>query len=88
MRHHEQPRLGGNLRTNILYGTAIIVRANSLKLLAESTPWLLGSLGTVALDTTILVQSKMYGGNGDEIIDDEDEIENELDVSNLENARL
>ena len=73
---------------NILYGTAIIVRANSLKLLAESTPWLLGSLGTVALDTTILVQSKMYGGNGDEIIDDEDEIENELDVSNLENARL
>jgi uncharacterized protein with PQ loop repeat len=46
---------------NVLYGLAIIVRAHgSLSLLLESTPWLLGSLGTVALDSTILAQSRWY----------------------------
>ena len=47
---------------NVLYGSAIIVRANdSPRALLESTPWLLGSLGTVALDSTILFQSRWYG---------------------------
>ena len=47
---------------NVLYGSAILVRAKySPSALLESTPWLLGSLGTVALDSTILFQSRRYG---------------------------
>ena len=47
---------------NVLYGSAIVVRAKySPSALLESTPWLLGSLGTVALDSTILFQSRWYG---------------------------
>ena len=54
---------------NTLYGAAILLRAGSWALVADSAPWLLGSLGTVALDTTILLQSRWFGdervGDGD-----------------------
>jgi hypothetical protein len=51
---------------NVLYGSAIVVRAKySPSALLESTPWLLGSLGTVALDSTILFQSRWYGDEGE-----------------------
>ena len=57
---------------NVLYGLAIIVRAHgSLSLLLESTPWLLGSLGTVALDSTILAQSRWYGDESENKTEEE-----------------
>jgi uncharacterized protein with PQ loop repeat len=46
---------------NVLYGSAIVLRANTAQSLVQSVPWLLGSLGTVALDSTILAQSVVYG---------------------------
>ena len=64
---------------NVLYGSAIIVRANdSPRALLESTPWLLGSLGTVALDSTILAQSRRYGGEDENGTEEEAEEESLL----------
>ena len=46
---------------NIAYGLAILLRGGGHPTyLLNSIPWLLGSLGTVALDTTILAQSRYY----------------------------
>lgn len=46
---------------NIAYGLAILLRGGgNPTYLINSIPWLLGSLGTVALDTTILAQSRYY----------------------------
>lgn len=64
---------------NVLYGLAIIVRANgSPSALLESTPWLLGSLGTVALDSTILAQSRLYGDEDETATEEEAEEESIL----------
>ena len=64
---------------NVLYGSAIIVRANdSPRALLESTPWLLGSLGTVALDSTILAQSRRYGSEDENGTEEEAEEESLL----------
>lgn len=60
---------------NSLYGIAIILRASTWRLLLNSVPWLLGSLGTVALDSTILLQSRWYGKDGDDSEDDGEEEE-------------
>ncbi|GAB4820511.1 hypothetical protein N2152v2_007557 [Parachlorella kessleri] len=49
------------MAANTLYGFSILVRAYSLASLQSSAPWLVGSLGTVALDTTIFMQGLMYG---------------------------
>ena len=45
---------------NSFYGASIVLRATSWRLALDSAPWLLGSLGTVALDATILAQSVKY----------------------------
>ena len=46
---------------NIAYGLAILLRGGgNPTYLINSIPWLLGSLGTVALDTTIMAQSRYY----------------------------
>ena len=53
------------IAANTLYGLSIVVRADSLASLKSSAPWLLGSLGTVALDTTIFAQvGRALGGWG------------------------
>jgi hypothetical protein len=49
---------------NVTYGVAILLRAASWAGVLASAPWLLGSLGTVALDVTVLAQSRRYGGGG------------------------
>ena len=46
---------------NIAYGLAILLRGGgNPTYLVNSIPWLLGSLGTVALDSTILAQARYY----------------------------
>eukprot|EP00884_Botryococcus_braunii_P021086 jgi/Botrbrau1/7661/Bobra.0159s0103.1 len=45
---------------NVAYGSSILIRTYSVKQLLDSLPWILGSLGTVALDLTILYQSRLY----------------------------
>jgi hypothetical protein len=49
------------IAANALYGAAILLRARAPASLAASAPWLLGSLGTVALDAAILGQARLYG---------------------------
>ena len=69
---------------NTLYGTAILVRADTFAELVQSVPWLLGSLGTVALDSTILAQSWVYAkGRVDEDAEttDADDEENDLNLA-------
>ena len=63
---------------SLLYGAAILLRADSWRLLINSVPWLLGSLGTVALDSTILLQSRWFGEEGPEE-DSEDDGEEDGD---------
>lgn len=46
------------MAANTLYGLSIVVRAYSLADITSSAPWLIGSLGTVALDTTIFMQAR------------------------------
>ena len=52
---------------NLTYGVSILLRIQSGEDFISKFPWLLGSLGTVSLDMTILLQSKIYGRveNGD-----------------------
>ncbi|KAK9839622.1 hypothetical protein WJX81_001406 [Elliptochloris bilobata] len=45
---------------NCLYGAGILLRSYSAAELLGSAPWLLGSLGTVALDMVIFVQGTHY----------------------------
>ena len=69
---------------NTLYGTAILFRADTFAELVQSVPWLLGSLGTVALDSTILAQSWVYAkGRVDEDAEttDADDEENDLNLA-------
>lgn len=46
---------------NLTYGVSILLRVQSSEDFISKFPWLLGSLGTVSLDMTILLQSKIYG---------------------------
>ena len=46
---------------NLTYGVSILLRIQSGEDFISKFPWLLGSLGTVSLDMTILLQSKIYG---------------------------
>jgi hypothetical protein len=64
---------------NLLYGSAILMRASSWKLVMDSVPWLLGSLGTVFLDSTILLQSRWFEKDLDEDEDEDDEDEDDED---------
>jgi hypothetical protein len=44
------------MAANTFYGMSIVTRAYSLASLRSSAPWLIGSLGTVAMDMTIFMQ--------------------------------
>lgn len=48
------------------YGASILIRSYTWAELRSSLPWLIGSLGTVALDVAIYVQSRALGGGGGE----------------------
>lgn len=50
---------------NLTYGVSILLRVQSGDDFISKFPWLLGSLGTVSLDMTILLQSKIYGRGDD-----------------------
>lgn len=61
------------IAANSLYGASILLRCASAAELRSSLPWLVGSLGTVALDLGILVQSRALGGAPKHHPSDEDE---------------
>lgn len=46
---------------NSLYGASILIRSYTWAELRSSLPWLIGSLGTVALDLTIFAQWRTLG---------------------------
>lgn len=48
------------ISANITYGLGILIRSYSYHDLSESAPWLLGSLGVVALDCVISLQGCYY----------------------------
>lgn len=48
------------IMANLSYGSSILIRTYSSKQLLDSLPWILGSLGTVALDLTILYQARPH----------------------------
>ena len=45
---------------NSTYGASILLRLQSIDQLVAKLPWLIGSLGTLVFDFTILVQLRMY----------------------------
>eukprot|EP00936_MAST-01D_sp_MAST-1D-sp1_P002698 g2698.t1 len=45
---------------NVTYGTSILLRLRSGQDAVEKLPWLIGSLGTLAFDATILLQLRWY----------------------------
>jgi uncharacterized protein with PQ loop repeat len=50
---------------NSFYGCSILIRSTCWADLRSSLPWLIGSLGTVALDAVIVAQGRRYGGGGE-----------------------
>lgn len=52
------------ITANLLYGSAVILRAHSWAAILSSLPWLIGSLGTVSLDAIILYQAITYDNVG------------------------
>ncbi len=64
---------GCAIAANSLYGASILLRSASWAELRSSLPWLVGSLGTVALDLGIFVQSRVLGGALKHHPSDEDE---------------
>lgn len=61
------------IAANSLYGASILVRSTSWAELRSSLPWLVGSLGTVALDLGIALQSRVLGAAPKHHPSDEDE---------------
>lgn len=49
------------IAANSLYGASILIRSATWPELRSSLPWLIGSLGTVALDVTIFAQARLFG---------------------------
>jgi hypothetical protein len=45
---------------NLFYGTSVIMRSRTKEEIMSSLPWVLGSLGTVALDGVILLQTALF----------------------------
>lgn len=62
------------IAANTLYGLSIVLRAYSMASLRSSAPWLIGSLGTVALDTTIFIQALTYGTEKKHTSDEEEQL--------------
>lgn len=55
------------ITANVLYAGSVMLRTDNFTQLAEAAPWLVGSLGTVALDATIFSQARWLGsGPADE----------------------
>ncbi|XP_061197222.1 lysosomal amino acid transporter 1 homolog isoform X2 [Saccostrea echinata] len=50
---------------NLTYGLAIIVRQLDVVYIIRHIPWLVGSLGVIFLDASLLVQFKYYGSRED-----------------------
>ncbi|KAK9916580.1 hypothetical protein WJX75_004456 [Coccomyxa subellipsoidea] len=51
---------GCAIAANVTYGSSILLRTYTWKELRASSPWILGSLGTVSLDALIFCQAKHY----------------------------
>jgi solute carrier family 66 (lysosomal lysine-arginine transporter), member 1 len=45
---------------NLFYGTSVLMRSRTKEEIVSSLPWVLGSLGTVALDGVILTQTVLF----------------------------
>ena len=58
---------------NVTYGLSILLTSVEHKFLISKLPWLVGSLGTVAFDLTLIVQTLFYSRNGKKTIDDLDD---------------
>lgn len=72
---------------NSCYGASILLRTYTWAQLASSLPWLIGSLGTVALDATIFLQSRLLGDGGAKKRESDEE-ESLLGEEDKEAARL
>lgn len=46
---------------NLTYGASVLIRCVEAVYVLRHLPWLVGSLGIILLDVTILVQSRIYG---------------------------
>lgn len=55
-------------------GASIVIRTYTLQQLNSSLPWLLGSLGTVVLDFTILMQARVLGTDKKHQSDEEESL--------------
>lgn len=67
---------------NLAYGFQIIVHSVETEFLLEKTPWLVGSLGVIGLDITLLAQFEHYKdkpGNIDDVI--QSLVNNEITVN-------
>lgn len=49
------------MAANTCYGSSILIRSYTWPELRSSLPWLIGSLGTVALDLAIYLQWRLLG---------------------------
>jgi uncharacterized membrane protein len=49
---------GCAIAANVTYGAGVLFRTYKFSQLVDSAPWILGSLGTVALDILIFMQVK------------------------------
>ena len=86
LRHHAQRAQAARLLEGRVHDAQfrrvrdarLALAVDSPRALLESTPWLLGSLGTVALDSTILAQSRRYGGEDENGTEEEAEEESLL----------
>ncbi|KAL4458041.1 hypothetical protein ABPG75_012906 [Micractinium tetrahymenae] len=61
------------IAANSLYGASILIRSYTWPELRSSLPWLVGSLGTVALDLAIFAQARALGSGPKHHPSDEDE---------------
>jgi len=51
---------------NSFYGGSVLLRSQSRQAMISSLPWIIGSLGTVALDIIIIVQSVLFARVGND----------------------
>jgi hypothetical protein len=61
------------IAANLAYGFALLLRSQGAAEVIASLPWLLGSLGTVSMDVSILAQGLVYGREERKHSSDEEE---------------
>lgn len=65
---------------NITYGLSILVRSIEVAWVLQHLPWLVGSLGVVLLDISLVVQFKLYGASEFERLTNEKMTDDEIIV--------